>query len=274
MMECKKALTECNGDIEKATNWLRERGIAKAVSKAERETKEGIIFSHITPTFKVGAMIEVNCETDFVAKNEDFRNLCLSLANHVIEKSPADVNQMLEQKFYNDPEKSVSDLIAVNIAKIGENIQISRFSRLELDKPGRIYSYVHTNDKLGVLVTISTETDNIIKNETFEVLCKDIAMHITANSPLAITPDEIDPKLVENEREVYRNKALNDGKPEAVVDKIVDGQIKKLYKENCLLQQEFVKDATKTVQDVINETMVAVGEKINVVKFVRFVLGE
>ena len=274
MMECKKALTECNGDIEKSVNWLRERGIAKAVSKAERETKEGKIYSLIQPCSKLGVMLEVNCETDFVARTDKFTELCHDLASHISDMNPADVNALLEQKFSKNSSKTVSEMIAESIATIGENIQIARFIRIHLEKTGRIFTYVHSNDKLGVMVTFTTESDNIIKNETFEIMCKDIAMHITATNPLAIRPEEMDPKLIENEREIYKNKALNDGKPEAVVEKIVDGQIKKLFKESCLLSQEFVKDPAKTVQDVINDTIKAIGEQIQVTSFTRFVLGE
>jgi len=179
MMDCKKALQECTGDIEKATNWLREKGIAKAISKSDRDTKEG-----------------------------------------------------------------------------------------------RIYSYIHTNHKIGVLVEVNCETDFVAKNEQFEVLCKDIAMHIAASSPLAIRPDELCPKLIENEREIYRNKAINEGKPDAIVEKIVEGQVLKMYKENCLLQQEFVKDPTKTVQDVISEAIATIGENIQISRFTRYALGE
>jgi len=179
MMDCKKALTETNGDIEKATNWLREKGIAKAVSKSDRDTKEG-----------------------------------------------------------------------------------------------RIYSYIHTNNKIGVLVEINCETDFVARTENFESLCKDIAMHIAATAPLAIRPEDLDPKLIENEREVYRNKAINDGKPEQVVDKIVEGQVQKLYKDNCLLQQEFVKDPNKTVQDVIASAIATIGENIQIARFTRYFLGE
>jgi len=179
MMDCKKALTECAGDLEKATNWLREKGIAKAVSKSERDTKEGRVYSYIHSNHKIGVLLEVNCETDFVARTDQFENLC-----------------------------------------------------------------------------------------------KDIAMHIAASNPLAIRPEELDPKLIENEREVYRNKALNDGKPENVVDKIVDGQVKKLYKDTCLLEQEFVKDPAKSVQDIITEAIATIGENIQVARFTRFVLGE
>jgi len=179
VMDCKKALTECQGDIEKATNWLREKGIAKAVSKSDRDTKEGRIYSYIHSNYKLGVLLEMNCETDFVARNEQF-----------------------------------------------------------------------------------------------ESLCKDIAMHIAASNPLAIKPENLDPKLIENEREVYRNKALNEGKPENVVDKIVDGQIKKLYKETCLLEQEFVKDSTKSVAEVINEAIATIGENIQVARFTRYMLGE
>lgn len=179
MMDCKKALTQCEGDVDKAVNWLREKGIAKAVSKSDRDTKEGRIYSYIHSNNKIGVLIEVNCETDFVARNEDF-----------------------------------------------------------------------------------------------EALCKDLSMHIAATNPLSIRPEELDQNLIEAEKEVYRNKAINEGKPEAVVEKIVDGQVKKYYKENCLLEQEFVKDPAKTVQDIINETIAKIGENIQVARFTRYMLGE
>jgi len=179
MMDCKKALTECAGDMEKAVNWLREKGIAKAASKSGRNTKEGRIYSYIHSNFKLGVLIEVNCETDFVARNEQF-----------------------------------------------------------------------------------------------EQLCKDLAMHIAASAPMAIRPEDLDPQFIESEREIYRNKALNEGKKPEVVDKIVDGQVKKLYKETCLLEQEYVKDDKKTVQDVIREAVATIGENIQVARFIRYQLGE
>ena len=179
MMDCKKALSENNGDIEKATNWLREKGIAKAISKSDRDTKEG-----------------------------------------------------------------------------------------------RIYSYIHTNNKIGVLLEINCETDFVARTDQFEILCKDIAMHIAASAPLALKPEDLDPKFIESEKEVYRNKAINDGKPAQVVDKIVEGQVQKLYKDSCLLQQEFVKDATKSIQDVIAEAVATIGENIQIARFTRYMLGE
>jgi elongation factor Ts len=178
MMDCKKALTECDGDMEKAVKYLREKGISKATKKAERETKEG-----------------------------------------------------------------------------------------------RIYSYIHGNGRIGVLLEVNCETDFVARNEKFILLCKDIAMHIAASNPVAISAEDLDSKLIESEKEIFRNKALNEGKPEKIVDRIVDGQIKKFIKQSCLLEQEFIKDTDKKVRDVINEAIVALGENMQVARFARFSLG-
>jgi elongation factor Ts len=275
MMDCKKALIESEGDLEKATAWLREKGIAKAISKSDRDTKEGRIYSYIHADDKVGVLIEINCETDFVARTDKFEELCRNIAMHVAHADPMDTKTLLEQKYVNDSSKTIQDVINEAIATIGENIQVTRFIKKDREtNKGKIYSYIHTNNKIGVLVELNCETEGVACSKHFESLCKDIAMHIAASNPLAIRAEDLDHKLIEKEREIYRNKALNEGKPLAVIDKIVDGQVKKLFKECCLLEQAFVKDETKTVYDIINEAKKEMGENIVVSRFTRYLLGE
>ena len=265
MMDCKKALQECAGDTEKAINWLREKGIARAISKSDRDTKEGRIYSFIEPKNKIGVLVEVNCETDFVGKNEQFGDLCKVIATYISENNPAEVKE----------DEKIKGIISEAILTIGENIQLARATRYDKEnKVGRLNSYIHSNGKIGVLLEMTCATETVALHEQFELLCKDISMHIAATNPMAIRAEELCKDFIEKEREVYRNKALNDGKPEAVIGKIVDGQVQKLYKENCLLQQEFVKDSTKNVQDVISEVISALGEDIQITRFTRYMLGE
>jgi len=273
MMDCKKALTECSGDLDKATNWLREKGIAKAVAKSDRETKEGKICSYLK-NHQQAVLIEMNCETDFVANTDQFEKLCQNLARHIAEHSPSDVNTLLTQKYFEDQSKSVQEVIAEAVATIGENIQVGRFIHEKIDTSGSIFSYIHSNHKIGVLVCLQTDSSELLQNENFISLGKDIAMHIAATGPLGISSTDIDPAFVESERIIYRNKAINDGKPADKIDMIVEGQVKKLYKEVCLLEQEFVKEANKSVQELIQATASKIGLHIQVVRFSRLLLGQ
>ena len=269
MMDCKTALMENDGDMEKAIDWLREKGLAQAAKKAGRIAAEGAVVQYITECGKVGAVVEVNCETDFVAKTDNFMNFANSVAKHVALANPADIDALNTQKFVDDETKTIEDLISEATVAIGEKISVRRFARYETN--GLVSSYIHMGGKVGVLVEVATEAGN---NEAVQELAHDICLQIAAAKPEAVRREEVNAENLEKEREIYRVKALESGKPEKIVDKIVEGQIEKYYKEVCLLEQVFVKDGDKTIKGVIAETAKAVGSPIDVIRYARFERGE
>ena len=250
MMDCKKALSATDGDKEKAIDWLREKGISKAEKKAGRVAAEGAVFACVDGS--VGVILELNCETDFAAGNEQFRTLGDKILAHIAKTNPADLDALLSSDFGG---KKVSDLVTEATATIGEKISLRRFVRYE--SAGRIGSYIHMGGKIGVLVDLSGGD---------EALAKDVAMHIAASNPQAIDRAGVDASAIEHEKEVLRKQALEEGKPEKIVDKMVEGRINKFYKEVCLVEQEFVKDPDKKISDVLGGNAVKA--------FTRYQLGE
>ncbi len=269
MMDCKKALMENDGDMDKAIDWLREKGLAQAAKKAGRIAAEGAVVQYITECGKVGAVVEVNCETDFVAKTENFMNFANSVAKHVALANPADIEALNAQKFVDDESKTIEDMISDATVAIGEKISIRRFARYETT--GLVSSYIHMGGKVGVLVELTTEAGD---NEQVKELAHDICLQIAAAKPEAVRREEVNSENLEKEKEIYRIKALESGKPEKIVGKIVEGQVEKYYKEVCLLEQVFVKDGDKTIKGVIAEVAKAVGSPIDVVRYARFERGE
>lgn len=250
MMDCKKALSATDGDKEKAIDWLREKGISKAEKKAGRVAAEGAVFACVDGS--VGVILELNCETDFAAGNEQFRTLGDKILAHIAKTNPADLDALLSSDLGG---KKVSDLVTEATATIGEKISLRRFVRYE--SAGRIGSYIHMGGKIGVLVDLSGGD---------EALAKDVAMHIAASNPQAIDRAGVDASAIEHEKEVLRKQALEEGKPEKIVDKMVEGRINKFYKEVCLVEQEFVKDPDKKISDVLGGNAVKA--------FTRYQLGE
>ena len=266
MMDCKKALSDANGDQAKAVLLLRERGLAKAVKRAGKETSEGTIA--LATADGSGALIELGCETDFVAKTPDFQALASSLA-----KAAAAVDARTPEELLAANVGGVkgSDAIAAAIAKIGENIQLKRVEKLAA--PGGVAGgYIHAGGKLGVLVAFATSA----RGEAVNALAKDLAMHVAAAdpSPVAIDKDGVPKALLDKEAEIFRKQALGEGKPEKIVERIVEGRIKKYYTEVCLLEQPFVKDPDKSVAKLLAEAGQKLGAPIRVTAFVRFRLGE
>ncbi len=257
MMDCKKVLTETNGDEEKAIELLRERGIAKAAKKSDRIAAEGLVTTYVTADQKVGAVVEVNAETDFVAKNEDFRNFVADIAKQVAEKNPATVEELLAQTSMVETDKTVQDVLTNKIATIGENMSIRRFERFESN--GLVESYIHGDGKIGVLVEM--------ENGNTE-LAKDVCMQIAAARPEYLDREAVPADRVAHEMEILKAQAVNEGKPEAVAEKIVQGRINKFYGEICLVEQDFVKDPDQTVGKLVESK----GAKI--VRFARFEKGE
>lgn len=257
MMDCKKALTECNGDAEKAIDFLREKGLAAAAKKAGRIAAEGIVGSYMTDDRKVGAIVEVNCETDFVAKTDDFKAFVATIAKQIAVKNPATVEELMEQTLVDDPAKTVNMLLNEAVAKIGEKISIRRFQRAE----GVVDTYVHLGGKIGVLVDV--------EGEAVAEKLHDVAMQIAAAKPNCISRDDVNQADVEKEKEILRAQALNEPKPkpEAIIEKMVNGRIEKYYKEVCLMEQPFVKDQDQSVGQMV-------GGAFKVLSFTRFEMGE
>ncbi len=266
MMDCKKALTQADGDMDKAIDFLREQGLAKQAKKASRIAAEGVAYATTTEDNTVGVVIEVNAETDFVAKNDSFMDFVKACADTVIKENPADVEALLALKA-EGTDQTVAELLQEKVLTIGENIQIRRFERME----GACVAYVHAGGKIGVLVNFDTD---VADKPEFVAYGKDVAMQIAALNTPYLTRDDVPAEVIDHEKEVMRQQVINEGKPEAIADKIVMGKINKYYKENCLVDQEFVKDNKLTVAQYTKNTAKALGGKIDIVKFVRFEKGE
>ena len=266
MMDCKKALTQADGDMDKAIDFLREQGLAKQAKKASRIAAEGVAFATTTDDNSVGVVIEVNAETDFVAKNDSFMDFVKACANTVIKENPADVEALLALKA-DSSDQTVAEMLQEKVLTIGENIQVRRFERME----GACVAYVHAGGKIGVLVNFDTD---LAGKDEFVAYGKDVAMQIAALSTPYLTKDDVPADVIEHEKEVMRQQVINEGKPAAIADKIVMGKINKYYKENCLVDQEFVKDNKLTVGQYTKNTAKALGGSIEIKKFVRFEKGE
>ena len=256
MMDCKKVLTETDGDMEKAAELLRERGIAKAAKKSGRIAAEGLVTVYIADDKKVGSILEVNAETDFVSKNEEFKEFVNTVAKVVAESNPADLDALLNTK-YIGTDKTVSEVLTDKIATIGEHMSIRRFARYE--GTGLIEGYIHGDGRIAVLVDFE-------KGES--VLAKDICMQITAANPEYLAREDVPEERTKKEMEILKAQAMNEGKPAEIAEKMVQGRIGKFYSEICLLDQVFVKDSDVKVRDLIASK----GAKLN--RFVRFEKGE
>lgn len=266
MMDCKKALVEADGDMDKAVDILREQGLAKVAKKASRIAAEGVAFATTSDDNKTGVVVEVNAETDFVAKNADFMSFVEAVAQTILKNNPADVDALMELKA-DGTDMTVDELLREKIQVIGENIKIRRFKRFE----GACVSYVHAGGKIGVLVNF--DTDAADKDE-FVVCGKDVAMQIAALGTQYLNRDDVPAEVIEHEKEIMKAEVINAGKPEAIADKIVMGKINKYYKENCLVDQEFVKDNKQTVKQYVDSVAKSLGAKIEIKEFVRFEKGE
>ena len=269
MMDCKKALNECEGDIEKAIEHLREKGLAAAAKKAGRVASEGLVRTYVSEDKKEASIIEVNCETDFVSVNESFVEFADNVAKQSASTTAADIDAFVEEAYAADPAITVKDAITNLIAKLGENMNVRRFKRLTVEN-GVIESYIHGGGRIGVLVKVECgKADDILS-----VIAKDVAMQVAATNPLFLSRNDVDNETLEKEKEIYRVQALNEGKPENIVEKMTMGRMQKYYKENCLLEQVWVKDADYTITKYLQEKSKAIGSEIAVAEFVRFERGE
>ena len=253
MMDCKKALVECEGDKDKAIDYLREKGIAKAAKKAGRIASEGVVAAAVTADGKTACIVEINSETDFVAKNENFQNLVKKIAEHIVACKPADMDALNASQMDG---KTVAEVMTEAVASIGEKLSLRRFE-VYTTEDGQLATYIHMGGKIGVIVELS---------DGDKTLGKDVAMQIAAAKPQCIGREDVDQEALAHEREVLRKQALEEGKPEKIVEKMVDGRINKYYKEVCLVEQEFVKDSDKTIKDIL--------AGVEVRRFARFEMGE
>jgi len=268
MMECKKALGEADGDADKAIEVLRERGMAKAVKRSGRATSEGTVA--ISLGDRVAGIVELGCETDFVAKTADFQALAASLAKSLVDDAGIDGREVLLDATVEG--EKVSEKISAAIGKVGENILLNRCERIAVEGSGKVGGYVHAGGKLGVLVGLATEASG----EALDVLAKDLAMHVAAAdpSPVAVDRDGVSQELIEREKNLFRRQAEQEGKPDKVIEKIVEGRIKKYYGEVCLLEQSFVKDPDKSLKQLLEEVGGQLASPVAISSFVRFKLGE
>ena len=273
MMDCKKALIEADGDMDKAVEWLREKGLAAAAKKAGRIAAEGVVTSYVSADAKVGVVVEVNCETDFVAKTDNFINFAKNVAKHVAMANPADIDELMNQKFVDDESKTITDLVSDATVSIGEKISIRRFARYEAQN-GVVESYIHMGGKIGVLLQVANDNDATMAADEFKTFYHDVALQIAAARPTYVRPEEVPAETLENERKILRAQAMEEGKPEDIANRMVEGRIKKYYKDVCLLEQPFVKDGDKSIKQVMAETAKAIGANLDLVKFERFERGE
>ena len=255
MMDCKKALSETGGDLEKAIDFLRTKGLADAAKKSGRVAAEGLVVTYLSDDLKNGAIVEVNCETDFVAKTDDFINFSNAICKLVADKKPADMDALLALDFEG---ATVEKTIAEKVAKIGENIRVRRFA--QYDASCMLEAYIHAGGKIGVLV----EFDKVSNSD--KELIRDIALHICAANPLCVSDKDLDPQVIAHEKEIYIQKAKESGKPDNIIEKIVEGQVNKFKQESCLVSQKFVKNPDESIAKLL-------GDKV-VVRFTRFQLGE
>lgn len=266
MMDCKKALTESNGDMDKAIEILREKGLAAAAKKAGRIAAEGLVVSVVDEAKKVGVVLEVNAETDFVAKNDSFVSFVNDVAKTIIDNNPANIEE-LENMTCAGSDMTVAEVLRDKILTIGENMKIRRFIRME----GDLVAYVHGGGRIGVMVKFDTD---VADKDGFQAYAKDVAMQIAAAVPQYLNKEDVPAEVVEKEKEILTTQAINEGKPANIAEKMVMGRISKFYKEVCLSEQAFIKDGDISVAKYTENTAKELGGKIAMVDFVRFEKGE
>lgn len=257
IMECKKVLIEAEGNEEKAIELLQERGILKAAKKSGRVAAEGIVDAYVSDDKKIGALVEVNSETDFVSQNDTFKSFVKDVAKQIALNNPKDVEDLLAEKSIAEPDKTVKNVLTNKIATIGENISIRRFARFETE--GKIASYIHGDGRIGVLAEL---------NDTDDEVAKDVCMQIAAINPEFLDEKDVPEDRLNKEKEILKAQVINEGRPEAIAEKIVMGRLGKFYEEICLVDQAFIKDPSKKVKDVLKE------HNATVTRFARFERGE
>jgi len=271
MMDCKKVLTETNGDIEASIKLLRERGIAKAGAKADRAANEGVITARVNATATTGILLEVNCETDFVSKNENFQAFVAQIADTLAATDAADHAAALAVDF---GDYNLDDTVKAKVVEVGENLQFRKYVRYAAAPGGVIASYIHLGGKVGVLIEVGTTKPATAATETFRELIKDLTLHIAASAPKGLSREDIPESVVENEKDIFRARLIAEGKPANIIENIIKGQLGKFFAESCFLEQAFVKDTDIKVSALLEAKGKELGDTLSVTRFVRFGLGE
>ncbi len=269
MMDCKKALQEANADLEEAMAILRKKGLATLAKRAGRETSEGLVVTKTSEDGKVTVLATLCCETDFVAKNDDFIATAKTLADYAIACQQKDGAENILKTTLDG--KTFEDVLTETVSKTGEKTRVGDYVKYKLDGPGLINTYVHFNEKVGTIIQLETSDEAVASADIVKQAASDIAMHATATKPMALDKDGISPELLEQEKNVFAEQVKN--KPAEILEKIVEGKMKKFYAENCLLEQPFVKDDTKTVAEVITEAAKQAGGEAKIKRFARFEVG-
>lgn len=270
MMDCKKALIECDGDMDAAVKFLREKGIAKAAAKADREANQGIIAALVSDCGCDGILLELNCETDFCAKGDKFQSLVAEVAKTLKASEAKTLEEALQVSM---GEGSVEEYIKAMCSSIGENMMLRKFARLSVASNGAITSYIHMGGKVGVLLSVASGKEETAKSDAFKALSKDLTLHIAAAAPKSVDSSSLDPAFVAEEQEIAKAQLLQEGKPEHMLEKILPGKLKALYAQSCLVNQGFVKDPSTTVEALLAAKSKELGDTITVVDFKRFQLG-
>lgn len=271
MMDCKKVLTETAGDIDAAIKLLRERGIAKAGAKADRAATEGTITARVNEAATSGILFEVNCETDFVSKNENFQAFVADLADKLSAANPADREAALALK---DGDSNIEDTVKAKVLELGENIQLRKYTSYDAAPGGVIASYIHLGGKVGVLLEVGTAKPETASKPAFQELIKDLTLHIAASAPKGLSRDDIAQDVVDAEMEIFRVRLIEQGKPENIIGNILKGQIGKFFAESCFLEQGFVKDPDVTVSQLLANKGKELDDTLTVTRFTRYGLGE
>jgi elongation factor Ts len=290
MMECKKALVEANGDFEQAEIILRKRGITAAGKKETRSTKQGLVSSYISDDSKFGVLVEVNCESDFVARTQDFQTLAVDIAAHIAATKPKAVRleevteaeranfkaheALYEQKFTKDHTTTVGELVKTKIAKLGENINVSRFVLYEVNGSGMIGHYIHTGNQIGVLLEAGIQPVEAAQNEEVKKVVHEVAMQVAAANPQFVSKESVSPEVLAKERDIQKERARAEGKPEKMLDKIVEGRLSKFYEEICLLEQPFIRENTVSVAELVRNAGSKIGGTVTISRFVRYKVGD
>lgn len=280
IMDCKRALGQSDGDLDKAVEFLREKGLASAAKKAGRVAADGLVGSYISADRKKGALVEVNCETDFVAKTAGFHNFVQELAEHIVANASQSLTAeeggegpyLMEQPFKDQPK--LADYVTNLVASTGEKITVRRFARYQVTTEGLVQDYIHMNGKIGVLIELSFGQAGLYEHEEVLSLAKDLAMQVAAVKPDYVSKDQVPQEVIEREKHIFKAQAVNEGKPEAIAEKITLGRLGKMYKEICLEEQPFIKDDKYTVAKLVAETGKKLGTEIKIIRFARFEKGE
>ena len=272
MMDCKKALTETDGDMDKAVDLLRQKGLAVAAKRSGKEANEGVVAAKIAADGSTGVLVEVTCETDFVAKTDDFKAFAQDMAEHIVKSKPTE-SDLLTQKFVKNEKLTVQDALNELILKMGENISIRKFTSAQLEGSGILEAYIHAGGKLGVLVEITCGKEESAKSDALKTFARDIAMHIAAINPVALRREDVPADVLQREKDIYIKQAVDSGKPQQIAEKMVVGKMEKYLAESCLLEQKFVKNDKITVLNLMKELGQQLGDELSIRRFIRYQIG-